>query len=202
MNLREIFSDEYSRNIFLMFMVKGSIEEWGKRLRYSEIKRALKDYKKDMSDSTLSDRLKILVKENILTKKIINHGNTSYAINLIDIGEHIGDINNYGKFIEKFEKDERFLRDADLTTVVDAITCVLWQRDQHLIKLIVKAAENPDFVHSYIMYSEYVYSLWRYYENLLVELCKNRTPSEYKEALDSIDESIVRMREVIEEKCR
>jgi DNA-binding HxlR family transcriptional regulator len=65
LDLEEAFPDEHGQPIFPILMVKGCHEEGGKRIRYQELKRALKAFKEGMSDSTLSHRLAMLVRARV-----------------------------------------------------------------------------------------------------------------------------------------
>lgn len=194
--VEDFLPDVFCERIFRVLMINGVYEGSGLRMRYSEIKRELDRYKIGVSDSTLSKHLEELTAKKVITRKEKNRANSSYAIELASF-EYVKCLKEFTRIEEKLRQDEGLIRNADLDRIVDAITCVFFQRDLLLVRLALEKAENPKFAHTYSMHGNYVWSLFRHYERLLVEACRGRSLDEYKKTINYIDRNLEKLRGVL-----
>ena len=179
--------DKICDSLFAFFVASNE------KIGFNELLRSLNGLGVKVSKPTLSEHLKHLTKQKVLTRKEEGKQRVYYEINW-ELFENLRDAQKENKTLESYLKNKKVVQSFPLDEQLRYVANVLALRNMHELRLSVLSILEPDRVFDYSLESLMSERYFQSFKDWLLESCQENKEEFRKKALPAIEANIERLR--------
>ena len=179
--------DKICDSLFAFFVASNE------KIGFNELLRSLNGLGVKVSKPTLSEHLKHLTEQKILTRKEEGKQRVYYEINW-ELFENLRDAQKENKTLESYLKNKKVVQSFPLDEQLRYVANVLALRNMHELRLSVLSILEPDRVFDYSLESLMSERYFQSFKDWLLENCQENKEEFRKKALPAIEANIERLR--------